>query len=119
MADCNLAPARADGYAVVWDQGKTRYAHIVAYEEVHGPVPNGLELDHLCRVRNCREVSHLEAVTGDENRKRAGAAKTHCTNEHEYTPANTYVRPDTNRRGCRTCRTTQAQASKDRRLVHA
>lgn len=52
--------------------GKTghRWAHRRAYEERYGPVPAGLEIDHLCRVRSCINPDHLEPVTGSENARR-------------------------------------------------
>lgn len=55
-----------DGYGY---HGRSR-AHIVAYVAEHGPVPEGLVLDHLCRRRNCCATHHLEPVTQSENEKR-------------------------------------------------
>lgn len=49
-----------------WD-GRTRNAHKVSYELFVGPVPEGLELDHLCRVTLCVRPDHLEPVTHREN----------------------------------------------------
>lgn len=65
---CELATGRLDrdGYAY---HGSSR-AHIVAWWRVHGDVPEGLVLDHLCRRRHCSAVHHLEAVTQSENEKR-------------------------------------------------
>lgn len=65
---CDIATGRLDfdGYAF---HGKTR-AHIVAWVAVNGPVPEGMVLDHMCRVRACRAVHHLEPVTQSENEKR-------------------------------------------------
>ena len=116
---CALAtPARYDGYAVVWRDGETRYAHVVAWEDANGPVPDGLHVDHLCNARNCVNGKHLELVTQAVNNQRAGWRKTACINGHQYSKENTYVRPDTGRRGCRTCRTKQAKASKQRSADH-
>lgn len=50
------------------------YAHRMAYEELVGPIPDGLELDHLCWVRHCVNPAHLEPVTHEENARRAGEA---------------------------------------------
>ena len=53
-------------------QRQTKRAHRLAYELMVGPIPDGLELDHLCRVRNCVNPAHLEAVTHQENVLRGG-----------------------------------------------
>jgi len=59
------------GYAnIANDPGKTRLAHRVVYEALVGPIPQGLVLDHLCRVRHCINPEHLELVTGLENTRR-------------------------------------------------
>lgn len=83
---------------------KSSRAYRVAYEVLVGPVPQGMELDHLCRVRCCCNPSHLEAVTHRENVLRGAgtsaecARKTHCDNGHPLD----WVRPD-GRRACRRC----------------
>lgn len=48
------------------------YAHRVFYEELVGPIPHGLEIDHLCRNKGCVNPAHLEPVTHGENVRRAG-----------------------------------------------
>lgn len=79
-------------------------AYRFAYEFLVGPIPDGLELDHLCRVRLCVNPAHLEPVTHAENNKRAGVAKTHCKWGHPYNEANTYRRRDRpGNRQCRVC----------------
>ena len=101
---------RGDGYAVITVRldGKTQamYVHRLAYEAAHGAIPEGSQLDHLCRVRHCINPDHLEAVAPVENYRRGmgptanNARKTHCKHGHEFTPANTHNRPS----GGRTCR---------------
>lgn len=85
-------------------------AHVWAWESVYGAVPDGLELDHLCRNRLCVRPDHLEAVTHRENLRRGlnGVLTTHCPQGHEYTSTNTYVTP----RGHRVCRTCNRQAGR-------
>lgn len=96
------------GYGKFWLGGRTVRAHRFSYESLVGPIPGGLELDHLCRVRACVNPTHLEPVTHRENTLRGDtltarhAAKTHCLRGHPYDEANTYVTPD-GRRNCRAC----------------
>lgn len=60
----------------------TQVAHRIVYEALVGPIPNGLTLDHLCRVRHCVNPAHMEPVTKGENTRRGKAAKTHCNRGH-------------------------------------
>jgi hypothetical protein len=87
------------------------YVHRLAYEVFVGPIPDGLQIDHLCRQRACCNPDHLEAVTCRVNLLRGDtitareAATTHCPQGHEYTEANTYRRPDNPiKRDCKICR---------------
>lgn len=96
------------GYGVFADltarsaESKTM-AHRWSYEHHVGPIPDGLDIDHLCRNRACVNPEHLEPVTRQENIRRAAALKTHCPAGHPYDETNTYVRPNTAQRKCRTC----------------
>jgi len=95
------------GSFTVWRVG-TIWAHRMVYERVVGPIPEGLELDHLCRVRRCVNPQHLEPVTRRENARRgespAGlkARQTHCKRGHEFTEQNTR-RDKYGNRSCRSC----------------
>lgn len=96
-----------NGYGRLSIRRQMRLAHRVSYELAYGEIPDGLPLDHLCRMRNCVAPLHLEAVTHRENALRgigptaANARKTHCPQRHEYTPENTYVFGGS--RNCRAC----------------
>lgn len=107
IGGCWLWTAYTDhkGYGRFKLDGKAERAHRVSYEALVGPIPEGLQLDHLCRVRSCVNPDHMEAVTNRENCMRgdtlpaANAIKTHCPRGHEYSVENTYVHL-----GGRTCR---------------
>ena len=123
------------GYGQFWDGGRLVQAHRWAWERAHGPVPEGLELDHLCHNdsecaggptclhRRCVNPAHLEPVTHRTNLLRGGGgaaagarqrAKTHCPAGHPYDEENTYLTPD-GRRVCTACkceRTRQWRARK-------
>ena len=92
------------GYGQVGIGGREkRLAHRVLYEAMVGPIPDGLELDHLCRTPACVRPGHLEPVTHAENMARgAHSLKTHCPKGHEYTEANTRLGRGQGRK-CRTC----------------
>ena len=95
-----------NGYGSFWFNKTMALAHRVSYELKVGPIPEGMQLDHLCRNRSCVNPAHLEPVTARENTHRSPitfANKTHCPKGHAYDEANTYVRPSDGRRRCRTC----------------
>lgn len=88
----------ADGRRVV-------RAHRFAYESAVGPIPAGMDLDHLCRNRACVNPDHLEPVTRGENTRRAVnqfLLRDRCSAGHEYTPDTTYEYRG--RRLCKPCR---------------
>ncbi len=58
------------GYGVMRINGKNRQVHCIEYEKVHGPIPKGMYIDHLCRVPACINPDHLEMVTNAENVRR-------------------------------------------------
>jgi hypothetical protein len=120
------------GYGQIYVGGRMKRAHRVAYELAIGPIPEGMNLDHLCHTRDsscsggdsclhrrCVNPLHLEPVSARDNTHRStvaiaaqNAAKTHCPQGHEYTPENTYVWADAPgaSRHCRTCARERARS---------
>lgn len=68
-------PRNHYGQVYDWELGRTSTIHRVAYRLVHGPIPEGLQVDHLCHVRLCGRPHHLEAVTGAVNIQRGHEAR--------------------------------------------
>lgn len=98
------------GYPCFAVDGVSHLAHRLAWEAAQGSIPDGLTIDHTCRVRNCVNVDHLELVTVAENTRRrfraAGGLDVGgtCANEHKITSEDdVYVNPR-GRRECRECR---------------
>lgn len=111
------------GYGSFWWNGKSVSAHRASYVLHYGEVPDGLEIDHLCKQRKCCNPLHLEAVTHEENCRRSLSAnrrKTHCPKGHRYTPENTMLSPHPAghiSRKCRTCH--NARNSKKKRKLRS
>lgn len=105
---CELSTARLDrdGYAF---HGRTR-AHLAAWEREHGQIADGMEVDHLCRRRNCVALHHLELVTRSENEKRKNwryrARRQRCPVGHELS-MHGVVTPE----GGRVCRQCNREAT--------
>ena len=91
-----------DGYGRYKHEGKNYFTHRLAYLTYSGEIPQGLEIDHLCRNRNCCNPDHLEAVTHKENILRGespsaiNGRKAKCPKGHDYTN-------ETKGRRCLTC----------------
>lgn len=107
------------GYGGIYIGSKRHWAHKVAYELKHGPVPPGLELDHKCDTPACVNPDHLEPVTHQENMARAGRRMTHgraCG--HALTPENdTRVAGLACNQRCLMCRRATLARSRARRAV--
>lgn len=108
--ECLLWPGHVrsqDGYGLfIWAVRPNVYdrelAHRMAWRIEHGEIPDGVELHHLCGVKACINVDHLEALSPREHRRRH--MKDACRYGHALTPDNCYVVPTTGHRQCRVCR---------------
>ncbi len=104
-----------DGYGRVKLDGRSCSVHRIVFELLVGRVPDGMELDHKCRVRSCCNPAHLEIVTHRENVIRGTsyialkAAQTHCKRGHAFDETNTYLW-----RGNRICRLCRADYIRQR-----
>lgn len=110
IGDCWLFTGglSSHGYATIRLDRHDVLVHRAVYEMLVGKVPEGLVLDHLCRVRHCANPDHLEPVTCRENLMRGAtdaarkASWTHCLSGHPFDEVNTARRSDGTRR-CRAC----------------
>jgi HNH endonuclease len=118
------ASLEGGGYGAIGDGKKKKRAHRYSYEQLVGDIPDGLELDHLCRVRNCVRPDHLEPVTRRENVMRGispiaeNPSKTQCPEGHPYGGKN-LIELSTGGRRCRTCRNEKERAGYFRRKERA
>lgn len=107
-----------DGYGIGTWNGKRQGAHRIAYEAFVSPIPEGSEIDHLCRNRACVRPDHLEAVAHLVNVRRgeapsaAHSRKTHCVHGHPFDETNTVYRDTPSGRRWRKCRTCRDDANR-------
>lgn len=107
-------------YGLIMVDRKLQMAHRAMYEQKVGKIPDGLQIDHLCRNTRCVNPDHLEPVTAKENIARSinfQSSKKQCVNGHELVGSNLYVKPNGNRE-CRICRKAQWEAYKARKEHH-
>jgi hypothetical protein len=97
------------GYGRVKLGDRLYYAHKVSYLVSVGDVPVGLELDHMCRTRDCVNPYHMEPIPGVTNMLEGvspsglNSRKTHCKRGHALNEGNTYSDPKKANRSCRVC----------------
>lgn len=112
----------AAGYGEANLDGRIILIHRAIFEHFRGPIPSGLELDHLCRNRACCNPTHLEAVPHRVNLLRGEspmarqARQTHCIAGHEFSPSNTLIVQG--QRRCRECVNRRNRETYERRFGH-
>ena len=82
---------QSDGYGSFQRSGQTRLAHRAMYELFVGDIPEGLELDHLCRDRGCVRPDHLEPVAHLENVRRGALRLVRRTEKRHRDSLGRYV----------------------------
>jgi hypothetical protein len=121
ITDCESSPwpVYKDGYAQKRVDGATWLAHRWAWTRAHGPIPEGMCIDHICRNRACVNVDHLRVVTRGQNSVEnsvgitaVNKVKTHCNHGHAFTHPNTRIW-----RGKRICKQCQANAHHRHRAI--
>lgn len=119
-ADCWLWTGATDptGYGRFATEGRVALAHRVAWELMVGPIPEGMQIDHLCRRRECVNHQHLEPVPQRLNILRGSAPNARaiqtgrCKRDHDL--ADAYITPS-GKRDCRICKAMRRRAAYDRR----
>lgn len=84
------------GYGVISISGSRVYVHRLAYELHYGDIPEEMEIDHTCRVRDCVKIDHLEAVSHIENVRRSTrrVSKRECRRGHPFNENDLHIRPN-------------------------
>lgn len=113
-----------DGYGKFTIKYVTIRSHRFAYEVNKGQIPEGMQIDHLCRNHDCVNPDHMEVVSPRENTLRGdglaavNSKKTHCPKGHEYTSNNTYFWKG--ERYCKECvRTSSREYQRQKRRLES
>ena len=107
-----IASLNWDDYGQTWYEGRQWRIHRLIWTLLVGPIPTGLELDHLCRNPPCCNPDHLEPVTHTINVLRGFGVgvlhprKTRCINGHDFTSENTWL----DKHGWKHCRSCRREA---------
>ena len=77
QGDCVVwtAAKHAKGYGIMHVHGRKTYAHRYAWERIHGPIPDGLLVDHICHNTSCVNVAHLRLATLSQNMSNRGGVQ--------------------------------------------
>lgn len=113
------AALNADGYGLflLKNDGRMKIAHRIAFRWLVGPIPDGMELHHLCHTTNCVNPAHLKPVTRTEH-IRLTRPRTNCIYGHPLEGDNLYVAPD-GKRQCRICIRRRNQEYRQRKRAAA
>ena len=115
--------SKQNGYAHMKVDGRDRLAHRWAYEHFRGPIPDGMQIDHLCRNRSCVNPEHMEVVSPYTNTARGFSPSVvtkqigFCKRGHEMVGDNIGKRKD-GRRWCKACVEWNHEKNRDHRRAY-
>lgn len=118
-----FAARQPTGYGQMWNGKRQEQAHRISYRIYVGEIPEGCEIDHICRNRSCVNPEHLRAVSHRENMRVSNtvmgrnAAKMFCKRGHPFEGRNLFI-TKTGARQCRTCINMHARNAKARRRAN-